>query len=591
MPGFIAHVGKGMLHFPVETRNKLVISRANGHGYQVECRVVNKFMNDRIFVDLENYLIVVEGVVLNNKELMAQYKSETWIECVVRMYEVIGDDFFNAFRGSFSGILYDKNQDKWLIYTDHIGEKQVFVSKVLDGYLFGSEMRFIVGTRKVNNFSCTLDEVGAYFTITHGFCIENLTLVQEVHKLTAGQYFRLQRGKLEQLTYCRFTNNPNIGMSQGEAIEGIDYFFRQAVRRAFEKDREYGYKHFACLSGGLDSRMTVWVAHQMGYNKQLNITFSESGYLDFSIAQQIAIDLHHDWLFKPLDGGDCIELLEEATRITYGAANSFNLCHGKSMEDLINYEPFGLIHTGQIGDAIIGTFFKTMDYNKEVKVGQSAYSLEVIERLANYHFQQQYDNEEIFCLYSRAFTGANQGLLTFQENSESYSPFTDVEFLRFCYTIPLELRFNHKIYFDWILTKYPGAAKYIWEKTRSCIRPFTNHKPRTMRVCGYQVPYFTEASFFPYVRGFIRRRLGIQRKGQKAATITMPTRDSMNPVDYWYNTNPYIREFMQDYWKRHEYLLPNNQFGSDMRHLFYDCVLYDKLQALTVLSAIKLINE
>ena len=31
-----------------------------------------------------------------------------------------------------------------------------------------------------------------------------------------------------------------------------------------------------------------WVAHKLGYIKQLNMTFSESGYYDFTIAQQIA---------------------------------------------------------------------------------------------------------------------------------------------------------------------------------------------------------------------------------------------------------------------------------------------------------------
>ena len=52
----------------------------------------------------------------------------------------------------------------------------------------------------------------------------------------------------------------------------------------------------ACLSGGLDSRMTVWVAHDLGYTHQLNMTFCQSNYLDFKIAQQIATDLRHDFM-------------------------------------------------------------------------------------------------------------------------------------------------------------------------------------------------------------------------------------------------------------------------------------------------------
>ena len=324
----------------------------------------------------------------------------------------------------------------------------------------------------------TVDETGCYMTMTHGFCIEDRTLVNEVHKLIAGHYYELTPNGLRTIRYHQFSNIPDNTISEEEAVEGIDRLFRNAIKLQFEKDREYGYRHLACLSGGLDSRMTVWVAHQMGYTNQLNITFSQSGYLDFSIAQQIAIDLHHDWLFKPLDGGDFIDMIEEITPITYGSTNFFNLAHGKSMEDLINYEPFGIIHTGQIGDSIIGTFFKKNEYNPEFKIGQSAYSFELIERLADYKFVEDYKNEEIFCLYTRAFTGADQGLLTFQENSESCSPFIDVDFLEFCYKIPLNLRYGHKIYFDWILQKYPDAAKYVWEHTGEIIKSFENKEKK-----------------------------------------------------------------------------------------------------------------
>ena len=65
----------------------------------------------------------------------------------------------------------------------------------------------------------------------------------------------------------------------------------------------------------------------------------------------------------------------------------------------------------------------------------------------------------------------------------------------------------------------------------------------------------------------------------------------MNPVDYWYETNPYIRSFMQNYWEENKHLIVDKQLSDDMNHLFNDCVLLDKLQALSVLSTIKLINS
>lgn len=589
MPGFIAHIGQNKISFPEEKRSKLVIDKTKSSTYQVERRVINKFMNDRLFIDNENYLIVLEGVVLNNKELITKYNASTWYEAVITMYKSLGNDFFKDFRGSFSGIFYDKKQDKWLIYTNHIGDKQVFQYKIDDNnFIFASEIGFIVDTCKLNNFPLSIDKNGAYFSLTHGFCIEDLTLIKEIRKLPAGHYLKIENKTIEEIQYHCFSNKPKK-MSQQEAIEGIDKYFRQAIKRAFEKDKEYGYKHIACLSGGLDSRMTVMVAHKMGYTEQLNITYSQSGYLDFSIAQQIAIDLHHDWLFKPLDGGDFITKSKFLTSLTYGSG--FMLGHGNSLESLINYDNYGIIHTGQIGDAILGTFFKKLDYQNDYKVGDAAYSHELISRLKDYNFKYIYSNNEIFCLYTRAFTGANQGLLTFQENSESYSPFTDVDFLEYAYSIPLELRFNHKIYFDWIIEKYPIAADYIWEKIGKKIKPIDNN-PKTMMVLGYKIPHVLDYNrFTKYLIGFVLRRIGLRKKTKGYKTSVNKTKEHMNPVDYWYNTNPKIKQFMDVFWNENNECIPDNQLKQDMSHLFKECVVYDKLQCLSVLSAIKMITS
>lgn len=587
MPGFILNIGNRKLAFPKEVRRKLVVNRLEDEDFQLERRVVNKFMNDRLFAETAGYIVVVEGVILNNHELMLKYQTESWLDCVVKMYEQNGEAFYNAFRGSFSGALYDKQEDKWIVFTCHTGEKQVFYRQEPDGFLVASEMRFMVEIMKANQIRPEIDEIGCYFSLTHGFCIEDRTLVKDVHKLIAGHYLRIQNGQLEVIQYHRFTNKP-VEMTEEEAVEGIDRLFRQAVKRAFEKDREYGYRHLTCLSGGLDSRMTVWVAHQMGYTDQSNIDYSQSYYLDFKISQQIAIDLHHDYFFSPLDHGDFIPRYQFLPQLTYGSG--FMLGHGYSLEQLINYEPFGIFHTGQIGDAVIGTFFKKNEYNKEYKLGQGAYSHELLERLKDYQFVDDYENEEIFCLYTRAFTGANQGLLTFQENTEHYSPFTDVDFMEFCYSIPLNFRYGHKIYFDWVLDKYPKAGDYVWEKSKQKIRRFENRVPKTMRVLGYEVPHFTEPKFKEYVKGFILRRLGLRKKGEKPKTIVQNSPYNMNPVDYWYNTNPAIKEFVDGFWEENHVQIPSQQLHGDMEHLYRDCVPYDKLQCLSVLAAIKLIE-
>ena len=589
MPGFIGQIGNTNIRFAKEMRKELVQSwLTEDDVYQFYQRTIDKFLNDKLFVDTEHYLLIIDGVVLNNCALIKQYNSTSWQACVETMYKELGEAFYLPWRGSFCGLLYDKQEGKWLLFTNHIGDKQLFYASTESGYLVSTEMDCLVRTMKQNELPLTLNHDAVYFTITHGFMIEDHTIAQEIKKIPAGHYLRIQNGESKLIRYHRFTNKPNYDITHEEAIKKIDQHFRNAVKLQFEKDREYGYKHITCLSGGLDSRMTVWVAHQMGYTEQLNTTFSESGYLDFSIAQQIATDLRHDFIFKALDGGECVKDVDHITPITYGQACYFGLAHGSRLFESLNFAPYGIMHTGMVGDAILGTFFKQMKYNTEVKVGQGAYSLELIERLSNYTFQQTYENEEIFCLYTRGFSGANAGMASFQRFTETCSPFCDVDFIEFCYSLPVEWRFNHKIYFDWILDCYPEAAEYVWEKIKRKISRVENRKERTMHVLGYEIPYWTEYSFRLWLKGAILRRIGLRKKGEKPKAPQEFTKWHMDPIDYWFSINPTLEKFTKDYYNDHISIIEST-LRKDIEHIYNNVTIYDKIQTISIISAIKML--
>ena len=582
MPGFLGAIGPiAPQGFEPEIRANLLQESKTGQGWFIERRTLNKFISDKPFYEDSQYLMLVEGVILNRKALETQYRADSFSDVVIAAYEKSGETFFNAFRGSFSGLFYDKKKDLWLIFTNHIGDKQVFYTSYERTFVFGSEPGFVVGYCKRNNYPLTLNRDAAYMLFTYGFFIENHTLACEIKKLTAGHYLKIFNGKTEEIQYHRFKNDPDHSKTEAEWIEGIDHYFRKAIKRQFDKDLEYGYKHITTLSGGLDSRMTVWVAHELGYTEQLNTTFSQSNYLDETISKKIATDLKHEWLFKALDHGNFLKNIDEISRITYGGGSYAGLAHGKSMYDLVDFEPFGIAHTGQIGDAIIGTFYQKPVAGTPHKIGDGAYSQTLIERLNDYQFVYDYPNMEIFSLYSRAFTGANQGLLIFQEKTESVSPFTDVDFLEFCYSIPVELRYKHKIYFDWILQKYPGAAAYPWEKINDLIHPIPAYE--AINILGKKVQKGYVAK---WLKGAVVRRLPFKRETKKIDPLH--SQKNMNPFDYWINTNECLRNFLNSYYKENISLLNDDMIKNDC------CFLYDvssagvRLQVLTFLSALKI---
>ena len=174
-------------------------------------------------------------------------------------------------------------------------------------------IRYVYDYFKINHIAYSLSIESAYLLLTYGYMLDNRTLCNKIFKITPGCYLVIEDDKIEEKRYCLLSNEPDYSLSERDAIELYDSEFRRAVKLQFEKDREYNYKHLVALSGGLDSRMTTWVAHELGYTEQLNFTFSQSDYWDEVVPKQIARDIKHEWIFKALDNGLWLYDIDEIT--------------------------------------------------------------------------------------------------------------------------------------------------------------------------------------------------------------------------------------------------------------------------------------
>lgn len=567
MPGILGEVSKrGVLkNFGENKKKNLIVDKIESKNYYVERRTINKFLNDKVFWD-EKYIVITEGVILNSLKLIEKYRASDFKSAIIKMYETNGEKFFGEFRGSFSGLFYDKQKDIWLIYTNHIGDKQIFYSKTENGIIFGSEINYLVEYMRNNNIKYTFDKIGAYFLLTYGYMLEDYTLFKEIKKLNAGKYIKIKNDNFEIHTYFEVDNTPDNTLTEEEIIENVDKLFRNAVKLEFEKDKEYGYKHVASLSGGLDSRMTTWVAHELGYLEQLNVTFSQTDYLDETIAKSIARDLKHEWLFKALDNGNYLKNIDEMIEINFGICLYSGNAHVNNFMNTFNFENYGVYHTGQLGDVILGTYYSSENPEKSYVPGAGAYSSKIIKGNEKNYLKHEYKNEEIFKFYNRGFTGILQGNLPVQKYSEVISPFLDVDFFNFCLSIPLKYRYNHRIYFKWILKKYPGAAKYKWEKIGGKITD------KTITMMGHT----TTLKALP--------RKVINKIFHKSA---MNTKKHMNPFDYWYRTNENLKNFIDSTFKENISLLENNELKKDYQKLFKEGNTLEKSQVLTLLEVIR----
>ena len=530
-----------------------------------------KFMQDKLFFNQDDQLFILDGVVLNKKQLMNQSKNAAWEETVRALYQK-NDLFYNSFRGTFYGAYAES--EKVVFFTDHIGSKSLFYYAADDFLIVSSNPAWIIDYLKKNGFGLELNIEAAYHLLTFAFMIDEATLTKGIKRIMPGSYLSWQNGMVNTDYYYRLSILPRIDSSETEIINEVDKRFREAVTRAFEKDREYGYKHIATLSGGLDSRMTVWVAHQLGYDNLLDITFSESDYLDEKIAKKIARDLKDDWLFKALDNGNFLMDIDETLAWNPALSLYSGSSHFMSMLKLLDVSKFGIFHTGQIGDSVIGGgFLNDLSEDKlKCSIHSIAYSKTLLAKTRISENAFYYSQGELFRMYLRGFNGANTGLRAIQQFSETYSPFADIDFMEYAFKIPIKLRKGHYIYKKWMIEKYPEAAEYIWE--HDGLKP--NKLPRVF--IKYKGTVFSPREF---VHAAVRKinRIIIPAKNQRLL--------NMNPFDHWYATNETLRRCLTDYFEDHIALLDAYpELQQDCKKLFSGTAI-EKTQVITLLGFCK----
>lgn len=532
--------------------------------FQIKWNTLNKFMNDKCMIENEHYIVIQDGYLLNKGNLVKQYGVSQIEELIVAMYEKIGDTFFKLFRGSFSGAVYDKVLDKWLVYTNHIGDHAIFYSIINNNFYIGSQVNYILDACRANNVELHFREAAAYQMLTFGFMEDDSTYASEIKRLRGGKYICIKNGNVEVKEYhsfsveeCSLTEN-----SEEKWIELIDRAFQKAVQMEYDKDKEYGYLHLADLSGGLDSRMNVWVAHTLGIEHLLCLTYCKADYLDEEIAKEISQYWEDELVVKPLDDCSFLYDIDEVIKMNSGLSLYFGITGGNRMLKNLSAWRYGLEHTGQLGDVVIGSYLKHST-DKERHIPSGRYSERFNGKL-NTIYRDSFDDYEMYLLYTRAFNGILCTHLIRNNYTEVASPFLDVDFLELCLSIPLELRMNHNIYKKWIIKKYPKAAAFRWEKINGLITD-TNAK-RFMKKLVWRGPQKIKELF--------------QKNGPAY---------SMNPLDYWVNQKPQIRDFFQRYFDDKKELIGrmcSSELQRDLNDMFDVGNAMEKMIVLTAIGSI-----
>lgn len=522
--------------------------------------LLNKFPEDGVFASDGRTVCFMDGYVVNKNAFAAGAGSD-WQNVFISSIRENMETFLQKLRGGFCGYLYEETERRLTVFTDQVSNKAVYYYCTQDSWMVSNCVEFMVCVLRANGVAYHFNPVAAQYMLTYGYMLDDSTFVREIHRLLPGQYADIAGGEISTTRY-HFIRHEEVSMTEEEAVEKIDAAFREAIRREFDKDREYGYRHLVDLSGGLDSRMVAWVAHDMGYTDQFNLTYCQAGYVDDKISKQIAVALGHEYMFKSLDDAKWLYDVEDIVSMNNGAALYSGISGGQRCLEALNGDRFGIEHTGMIGDVTLSTYYQDSNLNfSKPRFGLNMYS----ERL-KYEYDtsvlNEYPSQEMFVIYTRGILGMGSTYMIRQNFVETSSPFMDVDFLDTVFSLPFAYRNRHHIYLRWMKEKYPGATRFGWEKWGG-VRPLKSH------------------IFFRKIRT-TERLLWMA----VCNIFNIANKDVMCPTEAWYQRDADIRRYFQTYY---EHRICHKAFDeglrNDMTELFTKGDVTEKTMVLTVLAA------
>lgn len=542
----------------VSTKRRFMTSNS----LEISLLTNDKFIADKVLSQDEDLVLAIDGVILNLSDLMKRYGTQHPFETLKALYLDRGEQFMSEMVGSFSGILQDKKRGVTLIFTDQVGSKPLFIFKCNGGLIASGNMVHLTTILRAKGYSTTLDVMAAYSTLTLGFMLEEQTLVSEISRIKPGQYIRFSAGKCHWNYYFRLEIQETKQTVKSQIFSELDEKFANAIQLEYAKDAESSYRHLATLSGGLDSRMNVVMGHELGFKNIMDVTFGHSESHDLRIAKKIALDLGHEHVFVSLGNGDYLHRYFEDVTLINGCMGMYpGAAQGMHAWGSLNLKPFGIIHTGQLGDAVFGSYLETIEKNPSNEAAECLFGSSnlFLNKIKSYvkGCLASYDSLELFMLYNRGFNRILMGNWMAYRYTEVISPFLNPDFLKYVYSLPASMRSGEQLYIQWIQDRHKLVGEYIWEKTGA--KPGENKLKRFLR----------------RIRGKIVYRLDDYcRVG------------SMNPYVFWYNNNETLRKFFEQYFFKKIELLDEKELKKDARALFKNGNFTEKTQVISLLRAV-----
>lgn len=507
--------------------------------------VLDRFPEHKVFSSEAHAFVMTDGVITNAHRLGLGNRSlASWL--LEKRQE--NQEFFGAFRGSFSGAIYDREKKEWLVYADAAGGRPIFYweDPARKRVIVGSQMNFVTDFMKQMSVERNPDPHGFQFLFNYGNFVDTHTGVEGVRRLYPGDYLVIRDGRVQVRTFYRLKTTAQNRVPVDEAISRLEKAFHQALSDAVYWNERHSYGCIVDLGAGADTRMMAFAMHRLKPEMLEFMTYAQTRSRDHRVAGQIAEYLHCPWTFMAMDDPSFLTEIDDLAIMNNGVSFYYGITGGKKTLEKRNPTDVGTELTGVVGDVFEGAML-TEGGNELPNPFLEHFRLSDRFPMEKTYFSDvadSYQDNSSYWTATRGFMAAVTTNSIRQHYVDTLTPFADIDFLEACFSIPWKQRVEERVQFQWLKKEFPESLRFQYSGTGMPLRFAT----------------WPGANFLHKVIN----TLGVLR----AKFFGGPYRGDMNPLNFWWDTQEDLRKRLTEYYRANLHRVKEESTREKTRRLF-----------------------
>jgi asparagine synthase (glutamine-hydrolysing) len=256
------------------------------------------YENDRILVICDAEIYHSENII----DFDEQTPSFSEAKIIADLYLKYEEKWWENIEGVYGVFIWDKINEKGLVYTDRIGIKPIVYYEDNDQMIISSRIRCI---SKLPFFEKQLDRQAIFTFLFVEMIPTPYTIYSNIRKLESGYYIQIQHNRMDIKLAWKMEYPVQKLNNLEELCPQIYQLTKDSVKLQLNYRSEV--KQVGCfLSGGTDSSTIAGLINELhpGLSQTFSIGFNESGYDEMHYARIAARHfntIHHEYYVTPQD--------------------------------------------------------------------------------------------------------------------------------------------------------------------------------------------------------------------------------------------------------------------------------------------------